>query len=129
MLKSKSVLFISLLMAAQLASAGAVIIEKQNPPPVDQSPNGAVILENQADNGAVILEQGIIVQDKLAGVVILENTPDVQDAGTVIIERGGIKLLSGGMILERGIIVQKNQFAGGLIIDRHGRSNGQSLSA
>ena len=128
MLKSKSVLFLSLLMAAQLASAGAVIIEKQNPPPVDQSPNGVVILENQVDNGAVILEQGIIVQDKLAGVVIIEKVLELNANGTVILEkspvleRGGIKLLSGGLIIDRHL-------AGGLIIDRHGRSNGQSLSA
>ena len=129
MLKSKTALFISLLMATQLASAGSVIIEKQATPPIDESLNGTVILENQPDNGSVILEKGFILQDKLAGVVILENTPDVKDEGTVIIERGGIKLLSGGVILECGIIVQKNQFAGGLIIDRHSRSNGQSLSA
>jgi hypothetical protein len=35
MLKSKSALFISLLFAAQLASAGGVILEKQATPPFD----------------------------------------------------------------------------------------------
>jgi hypothetical protein len=121
MLKSKSALFISLLMAAQLASAGSVIIEKHSTPPIDQSPNGVVILENQADNGTVILERGIIVQDKLAGTVIIEKAADTQDAGAVILEktpvleRGGIKLLSGGLIIDRHL-------AGGLIIDRYGRN-------
>lgn len=129
MLKSKSTLFISLLFAAQLASAGGLVIEKQATPPFDESLNGTVMLECQPDNGSVMLEKGIIVQDKLAGGVILENTPDTHVAGGVILERGGIKLLSGGVIIERGIIVQKNQLAGGVIIDRHGRANGQSLSA
>jgi hypothetical protein len=121
MLKSKSALFISLLFAAQLASAGGVILEKQATPPFDQSLNGTVILECQPDNGSVILENGIIVQDKLAGAVILENTPDTHDEGGVIIERGGIKLLSGGVILERGIIVQKDQLAGGVILENTSR--------
>lgn len=140
MLNSKYVLFVSLLLATQLASAGGMIIEKQCTPPFDQ-----------ALNGTVMLEKSIIVQDKLAGGVILENAADLKDDGSVILERGGIKLLSGGVMIERGIIVQKNQFAGGvilenfpqpvsiilhdrklaggLIIDRHGRANGQSLSA
>lgn len=152
MLKSKSALFISLLFAAQLATAGVVIIEKQVTPPFDESLKGTVILECQPDNGSVILEKGIIVQDKLAGGVILENTPDTHDAGGVILERDAVQLLSGGMVLERGIIVQKSQLAGGmvlentplpgaaiivhdrklaggLIIDRHGRASGQSINA
>jgi hypothetical protein len=115
MLKSKSALFISLLFAAQFVSAGGLVIEKQATPPFDESLNGSVILECQPDNGSVMLEKGIIVQDKLAGGVILENTPDTRDEG--------------GMILERGIILQKNQFVGGVIIDRHSRVNGQSIKA
>ncbi len=91
MLKSKSVLFTALLLATQFATAGGVIIEKQTTPPFDQSPDGSVILENQADNGGVILEK------------------------SPLLERGGIKLLSGGLIIDRHL-------AGGLIIDRHGRS-------
>jgi len=158
MLKSKSALFISLLFAAQLASAaaGGVIIEKQVTPPFDESLNGTVILECQPDNGSVKLEKGIIVQDKLAGVVILENTPDIHDEGAVILERGIIvqnNQLAGGVILENtprpdagvvvhdgklagsviiergGVILEDLHLAGGLIIDRHGRANGESLSA
>lgn len=123
MLKSKSALFISLLFATQLASAGGLVVEKQATPPFDESLNGSVILECQPDNGSVILEKGIILQDKLAGAVILENTPDTHDEGTVIIERGGIKLLSGGMVIERGIIVQKNQLAGGVILENSPQSD------
>lgn len=152
MLKSKSALFISLLFAAQLASAGGMMLENQATPPFDESLNTAVILACQPDSGSVILEKGIIVQDKLAGGVILENTSDIQDAGGMVLERGGIKLLSGGVILERGIIVQKDllaggvilentlrsgaaivvhdrKLAGGLMIERHGSANAQSLSA
>ncbi len=131
MLKSKSVLFTALLLATQFAAAGGLIIEKQATPPFDQSPDGSVILENQVDNGGVILEKGIIVQNQLAGGVVLENTSDTQDAGGVILEkspvleRGGIKLLSGVAMPDRqlagGLIVDRH-FAGGLIIDRHGRS-------
>jgi hypothetical protein len=151
MLKSKSALFTALLLATQFAAAGGLVIEKQATPPFDQSPNGSVILENRADNGGVVLEKGIIVQNQLAGGVILENTSDTQDAGGVIIEkspvleRGGIKLLSGSLMLEKspvlerggikllsgimvpdrklagGMIVDKH-LAGGLIIDRHGRN-------
>lgn len=131
MLKSKSALFTALLLATQFAAAGGVIIEKQTTPPFDQSPDGSVILENQVDNGGVILEKGIIVQNQLAGGVVLENTSDTHDAGGVILEkspvleRGGIKLLSGVAMPDRqlagGLIVDRH-FAGGLIIDRHGRS-------
>lgn len=124
MLNSKSALLVSLLLATQLASAGGLVIEKQTTPPFDESLNGSVILENQADNGGVVLEKGIIVQEKLAGAVIIEKAAEIKDEGGVILERGGIKLLSGGMVIERGIIVQKgvqkNQLAGGLIIDRRG---------
>ena len=115
MLKSKTALFISMLFAAQLAAAGVVIIEKQNPPPIDQSLNGSVILE-----------KGIIVQtNELAGVVILENTPR-PDLGVVLHDRK----LAGTVILERGgVIMEDLHLAGGLIIDRRGRVNRQSLSA
>ena len=143
MLKSKSALFISLLFAAQLASAGGVILEKQSSSRADQPLNDSVILE-----------KGIIVQNKLAGGLVIGKSADAQDegglviekspvlnrgggqileksiilqksqlAGGMVLERGGIKLLSGGMILERGsIIMDDNLLAGGLIIDRHGRS-------
>lgn len=91
MLKSKSTLFISLLFAAQLASAGGVILEKQPSAQVEQSLNGSVILEQQADNGGVILEQGIIVQKQLAGGLVIEKSPVLNRGGGVILERGGIK--------------------------------------
>lgn len=113
MLNSKSVLFVSLLLATQLASAGGVILEKQCTPPFDQ-----------ALNGTVMLEKSIIVQDKLAGGVIIERAADVKDDGSVILERGGIKLLSGGVIIERGIIVQKNQLAGGVVLENTPQPNG-----
>ncbi|HTF97005.1 MAG TPA: hypothetical protein VL995_12785 [Cellvibrio sp.] len=129
MLKSKSAFFISLLFAAQLASAGGVMLEKQSSSRADQPLNDSVILE-----------KGIIVQNKLAGGLVIEKSPVLnrcggqileksiilqksQLAGGMVLERGGIKLLSGGMILERGgIIMDDNLLAGGLIIDRHGRS-------
>ena len=120
MLKSKSALFISLLFVAQLASAGGVILEKQSSVQADQSLNGSVILEKQADNGGVILEKNIIVQKCLAGGLLIEKSPVLNRGGGVILERGGIKLLGGGMILERGgVIMEDNRLAGGLIIDRH----------
>ncbi|PUA27392.1 MAG: hypothetical protein B0W54_12475 [Cellvibrio sp. 79] len=129
MLKSKSALFISLLFAAQLASAGGVILENQSSAQIDQSLNSSVMLEKPADNGGQILEKGIILQNKVAGGLVIEKSADSHDAGDlviekspvpnrgggVILERGGIKLLSGGLIIDRHI-------AGGLIIDRHGRS-------
>jgi hypothetical protein len=101
MLKSKSVLFISLLFATQLASAGTVILEKQSASPADQVLNGTVIIEQSAElqrGGGVILERGIIVQEKLASASIIE----------------------GEHVPKRGIIVQKNQLAGGVIIERGG---------
>lgn len=81
-----------------------------------------------------------------------KKCPVLLDQYRVILERDAVQLLSGGMILERGIIVQKNQLAGGmilentplpgaaiivhdrklaggLIIDRHGRASGQSINA
>lgn len=85
MLKSKSALFISLLFVAQLASAGTVMLE-QSPAPIDQSLNGSVILEKQADNGGVILEKNIIVQKYLAGGLVIEKSADSQDAGGLVIE-------------------------------------------
>ncbi len=119
MLKSKSALFISLLFVAQLVSAGTVMLE-QSPAPIDQSLNGSVILEKQADNGGVILEKNIIVQKYLAGGLLIEKSPVLNRGGGVILERGGIKLLGGGVILERGgVIMEDNRLAGGLIIDRH----------
>ncbi len=124
MLKSKPALFISLLFAAQLASAGSVMLEQSSSANADQSLTDTVILESQADNGGVILEKSIIVQNKLAGGLVIEKSPVLNLGGGVILERGGIKLFSGGLIIDRhvagGLIIDRH-VAGGLIIDRHGK--------
>lgn len=115
MLKFKSTLFISLLFAAQLASAGGLVIEKQSAHPADQVVNGSVIIEQSAQlqrGGGVILERGIIVQEKLASASIIEGE-HVPKRG-IIVQKNQ---LAGGVIIERGIIVQKNQLAGVVILE------------
>ena len=99
MLKSTSVLFTVLLFSAQLASAGSVIIERQ-PTKAEPVSHGSVILEAPVDNGGLILERGIIVQDKLAGGMIIEKPAEQEFAGVVIIERKGHQL-AGGLVIER----------------------------
>jgi len=99
MLKSKSILFISLLFAAQLASAGGLVIEKQSASLADQVVNGSVIIEQSAQlqrGGGVILERGIIVQDKLAGGVMLEREHIPQLGGIIVPERK----LAGQLLIE-----------------------------
>lgn len=115
MLKSKSTLLISLLFATQLASAGSLMVEKQSANPADQVVNGTVMVEHSAQlqrGGGVILERGIIVQDKLASASIVEGE-HVPKHG-IIVQKNE---LAGGVIIERGIIVQKNQLAGVVILE------------
>lgn len=125
MLKSKSTLFISLLFAAQLASAGGVVIEKQVTPPFDESLNGSVMLEQSTQaqrSGGVILERGIIVQDKLAGGVMLEREHLPKRSGIIVDDISVKSQLAGGVMLERGIILQK-QFAGSVMLENSPQLN------
>ncbi len=137
MLKSKSVLFATLVLATQFAAAGGLVLEKQVTPPFDQQLQGSLMLEKQVDNGGLVVEGIMVPYRKTAGVIVPDRkgsnsaVEDQTDNGGLVIEkspvleRGGIKLLSGGLIIDRhvagGMIVDQH-LAGGLIIDRHGRN-------
>ncbi len=70
MLKSKSVLFATLVLATQFAAAGGLVLEKQVTPHFDQQLQGSLMLEKQVDNGGLVVE-GIMVPDrKTAGVIV-----------------------------------------------------------
>lgn len=109
MLKSKSALFISLLLATQFAAAGSVMIEQQ----VSNTNDTAL-------NGTVILEKGIIVQNQLAGGLIIDKSPVLNRGGGVILEQSVDSSVAGGMILERqGVVILERELAGSVIIERH----------
>jgi hypothetical protein len=109
MLKSKSALFISLVLATQLAAASSVMVEQQ-----------VSAASDTTENGSVILEKGIIVQKPLAGGLIIDKSPALNRGGGVILEQGAGLPMAGGVILERqGVVIIERELAGSVIIERY----------
>lgn len=62
------------------------------------------------------------MQKQLAGGLIIDKAPDLNPQGGMVLERGGIKLLSGVMVPEAklaGVMIPERTLAGGLLIERH----------